>query len=176
MAVQGLGSVGWELCRRLHEAGATLTVADIDAGRTTQAQQQFGARVVSPEAITAVDTDVFAPCALGAVVTPAVAESCRFRVIAGGANNQLASLAEGDILHQRGIFYAPDFLINAGGIVSCAREYLGGVDESALRDEVAGIRERVLRLAQRVESTGQAPARAAVTWAHEVLSRGIGPN
>lgn len=176
VAVQGLGSVGWELCRRLHEAGATLIVADIDAGRTTQAQQQFGARVVAPEAITGVDVDVFAPCSLGAVITPAVAESCRFQVIAGGANNQLASLAEGDTLHQRGIFYAPDFLINAGGIVSCAREYLGGVDDSVLRDEVAGIRDRVLKLAQRVESTGQAPAREAVTWAQEVLSQGIGSN
>lgn len=176
VAVQGLGSVGWELCRRLHEAGANLTVADIDAGRAAQAQQQFGARVVSPEAIMDADVDVFAPCALGAVITPAVAESCRFQIIAGGANNQLASLAEGDTLHQRGIFYAPDFLINAGGIVSCAREYLGGVDDSALRDEVAGIRDRVLRLAQRVESTGEAPAREAVKWAHEVLSHGIGLN
>ncbi|QQX88894.1 amino acid dehydrogenase [Cupriavidus necator] len=169
VAVQGLGSVGWELCRRLHDAGATLIVTDIDDARTRQAQQQFGARVVSPEAIAGVESDVFAPCALGAVVTPAVAEGCRFRIIAGGANNQLSSLAEGDTLQKRGIFYAPDFLINAGGIISCAREYLGGVEAAALMEEVSRIRERVFSLARRVEATGEPPARAAVKWAQEVL-------
>jgi leucine dehydrogenase len=169
VAVQGLGSVGWDLCRRLHEAGATLIVADIDPARAERAHQQFGARVVAPEAITGVQADVFAPCALGAVITPAVAGNCRFRIVAGGANNQLASLAEGDTLQQRGVFYAPDFLINAGGIISCAREYLGGTDEATLLEEVGRIRTRMFALAWRAESTGEAPARVAVAMAQEIL-------
>jgi len=169
VAVQGLGSVGWDLCRRLHEAGASLVVADIDTARAEQAHRQFGARVVASDAITGVEADVFAPCALGGAITPAVAESCRFHIVAGGANNQLASLAEGDTLQRRGVFYAPDFLINAGGIISCAREYLGGIDEAALLEEVSHIRDRVFTLAQRVEQTGEAPARAAVSMAQEIL-------
>lgn len=173
VAVQGLGSVGWDLCRRLHEAGARLIVADINGARAEQAREQFGAHAVPTTAITSVAADVFAPCALGAVITPVVAEQCQFKIIAGGANNQLASLDEGDTLQRRGIFYAPDFLINAGGIISCAREYLGGADEAAVLAEVAHIRERVFELAQRVEKTGLAPAREAVSWAQEKLARGV---
>lgn len=169
VAVQGLGSVGWDLCRLLHEAGAKLIVADINGARAEQARKQFGAQAVPSGDITSVAADVFAPCALGAVITPAVAQQCRFRIVAGGANNQLASLGEGDTLQARGIFYAPDFLINAGGIISCAREYLGGADEAAVLAEVARIRERVFELAQRVEKSGEAPARAAVSWAQEKI-------
>ncbi|TKC81481.1 Glu/Leu/Phe/Val dehydrogenase [Trinickia terrae] len=169
VAVQGLGSVGWDLCRRLADAGAKLIVADIDEARVAEVRVRFGAQTVKPDEIAGVEADVFAPCALGAVITPEVAEHCRFRIVAGGANNQLASLAEGDTLHRRGIFYAPDFLINAGGIVSCAREFLGGTDEASVMTEVAKIRERLFALAQRVEKSGEAPARAAVSWAREKI-------
>ncbi len=171
VAVQGLGSVGWDLCERLSQAGAKLIVADIDAAKVAAARDRFGAQTATAADIVNVEADVFAPCALGAVVTPAVAQQCRFRIIAGGANNQLASLAEGDALQRRGIFYAPDFLINAGGIISCAREYLGGTDEASVMAEVAKIRERLFTLAQRVEKTGEAPARAAVSWAQEKIER-----
>ncbi|QCP53724.1 Glu/Leu/Phe/Val dehydrogenase [Trinickia violacea] len=171
VAVQGLGSVGWDLCQRLSDAGAKLIVSDIDAAKVATAKDRFGAQAVTPADIVRVEADVFAPCALGAVITPAVAEQCRFRIVAGGANNQLASLAEGDTLQSRGIFYAPDFLINAGGIISCAREYLGGTDEASVMAEVAKIRERLFALAQRVEKTGEAPARAAVSWAREKIER-----
>ncbi|MGT2492482.1 hypothetical protein ACU4GD_23040 [Cupriavidus basilensis] len=148
-------------------------MADINGARAEQAREQFGAHAVPTTAITSVAADVFAPCALGAVITPVVAEQCQFKIVAGGANDQLASLDEGDTLQRRGIFYAPDFLINAGGIISCAREYLGGADEAAVLAEVAHIRERVFELAQRVEKTGLAPAREAVSWAQEKLARGV---
>ena len=98
-------------------------------------------------------------------------ENSQFKVIAGGANNQLMSLAEGDVLHRRGIFYAPDFLVNAGGIISCVREYLGSADKQAVLDEVAMIAPRVFELAERVKATGVAPARAAVVWAREMMER-----
>ena len=169
VAVQGLGSVGWDLCQRLHQAGAKLIVSDIDAAKTDLAQRLFNARVVPTAQIVNVDADVFAPCALGGSVTGAVAAQCRFKVIAGGANNQLLSLAEDHVLHQRGIFYAPDFLINAGGIISCAREYLGSGEEQAVLSEIAQIGERVFELVDRVKKIGVPPARAAVLWAREKM-------
>ncbi|WP_175891584.1 Leu/Phe/Val dehydrogenase [Burkholderia cepacia] len=169
VAVQGLGAVGWALCRHLVEAGAELVVADIDTAKAVSAHQVFGANVVPVDSITMVKADVFAPCALGAVITSAVAARCDFRIVAGGANNQLSVLEAGDVLHQRGIHYVPDFLINAGGIISCAREYLGEGDEISVRTEVARIHERVLQLAERVTVSGMAPARAAVSWAQEKL-------
>ncbi|WP_144157739.1 Leu/Phe/Val dehydrogenase [Paraburkholderia sp. BCC1885] len=170
VAVQGLGSVGWDLSERLHQAGAQLIVSDIDAAKTALAQARFNARVVATSEITGVEADVFAPCALGGSITESVAAQCRFKVVAGGANNQLLSLAEGDVLHQRGIFYAPDFLVNAGGIISCVREYEGSGEEQAVLAEVAQIGPRVFELAERVKATGIAPARAAVTWAREKMA------
>lgn len=169
VAVQGLGAVGWDLCARLAAAGAKLVVTDMDAAKVASAQLQFRAQAVPTTEITRVQADIFAPCALGATITPTVAAGCNFRIIAGGANNQLASLEDGDTLQRRGIFYVPDFLINAGGIISCAREYLGGSSEEAVIAEIAAIGERVFELAERVAQTGQAPARAAVSWAQEKL-------
>ncbi|WP_175891701.1 Leu/Phe/Val dehydrogenase [Burkholderia cepacia] len=170
VAVQGLGAVGWALCRHLAEAGAKLVVADLDTAKAVSAHQVFGANVVPVDSITMVKADVFAPCALGAVITPTIAARCAFRIIAGGANNQLSVLEAGDILHQRGIHYVPDFLINAGGIISCAREYLGEGDEMSVRGEVARIHARVQHLARRVAESGIAPARAAINWAQEKLT------
>jgi leucine dehydrogenase len=169
VAVQGLGSVGWDLCERLHRAGAELIVSDIDAGKTARARELFHAQVADAARIVAVHADVFAPCALGGSITDEVAAQCHFKVIAGGANNQLISLVEGDTLHRRGIFYAPDFLVNAGGIISCVREYMGSADEQAVLAEVAQIGPRVFELADRVSATGVAPARAAVAWAREKM-------
>jgi len=146
-----------------------LIVSDIDAAKTARAQQLFNALVVDTAEIVNVEADVFAPCALGGSISESVAKQCRFKVVAGGANNQLISLAEGDVLHQRGIFYAPDFLVNAGGIISCVREYQGSGEEQAVLAEVAQIGPRVFELAERVQATGVAPARAAVAWAREKM-------
>jgi leucine dehydrogenase len=171
VAVQGLGSVGWDLCERLHAAGARLIVSDIDKAKEKQAQQLFNATTADPAEIVYAEADVFAPCALGGAITAAVAADSRFKVIAGGANNQLHSLTDGDTLHNRGIFYAPDFLVNAGGIVSCVREYQGEADEKGVLAEVSKIADRVLELAERVKSTGIAPARTAIAWAEERMVR-----
>lgn len=169
VAVQGLGSVGWDLSERLHQAGAQLIVSDIDATKTVRAEQLFNARVVDTAEIVTVDADVFAPCALGGSISESVAKQCRFKVVAGGANNQLRSLAEGDVLHERGIFYAPDFLVNAGGIISCVREYERSGEEQAVLAEVAKIGPRVFELAERMKATGIAPARTAEAWAREKM-------
>jgi leucine dehydrogenase len=167
VALQGLGSVGWTLAEHLHLAGAKLIVADINAERVVQAQQTFGASGVGIDEIATISADVFAPCALGGSITASVAANCRFRIVAGAANNQLASLAEGDTLHQRGVFYVPDFLINAGGIISCAHEYLGDSGEEAVMHEVAKIGGRVGELIARAQASGDAPARIADAWARE---------
>jgi leucine dehydrogenase len=169
VAVQGLGSVGWDLCERLHSAGARLVVSDIDAAKAAHAREIFNAQVLGTSEIVNCAADVFAPCALGGSVTANVAAECRFKVIVGGANNQLVSLDEGDRLHSRGIFYAPDFLVNAGGIISCVREYESSGEERAVLAEISNIGPRVFELAERVKATGIAPARAAVAWAREMM-------
>jgi len=171
VAVQGLGSVGWQLCERLYADGAHLIVSDIDPGRLDGARQTFNAHVVKPEEITRVKADVFAPCALGGSITAPVAAECQFKVIAGGANNQLLSQEEGDELHKRGVFYVPDFLINAGGIISCVREYEGSGNEDKVLTEISKIRERVFALHDRVQAAATPPARVAIKWAEEKILR-----
>jgi leucine dehydrogenase len=125
VAVQGCGSVGYFLCAELHAAGARLVVTDLAADRAHRVAVDFGARVVSPDAIVEVDCDVFAPCALGGVLDAQTIGSLRASVVVGGANNQLCEDADGDLLHARGIVYVPDYVANAGGVITGASELLG---------------------------------------------------
>lgn len=174
VAVQGLGAVGWHLAEYLHGAGATLIVADIDAAKVARAQAQFGAQAVGVEAIIAAEAEVLAPCALGAALNAQSVPAIRATLIAGAANNQLARAADGDALQARGICYLPDYLVNAGGIISVAREYRGEGEEAAVMAEVGRIRERVAELLERVQA-GHAttPAREADAWARSKLVRPV---
>ncbi len=122
VAVQGLGHVGWHLCRHLHDAGAKLIVADLNAAQTKKAARQFAATVVAPDEILSVEADVFAPCALGAILNDDTLSGLNVGIVAGSANNQLAEERHGDELRRRGILYAPDYVINAGGIINIAHE------------------------------------------------------
>ena len=122
---------------------------------------------MDPERILFESADVLAPCALGATINVDTVPRIQAAIVAGAANNQLATPQDGDELHARGILYLPDFLINAGGIVSVAREYLGTGTEESVSNEVGQIRDRVAHLLER--SAGQAPARAAGDWALEKL-------
>lgn len=117
VAIQGMGSVGYELAGELHEDGAQLVVCDINAEATARAVQEFGAEVVEGEEIYGVAADVFAPCALGAVLNDESIGQLQCKIVAGAANNQLATYAHGDELHRRGILYAPDYVVNAGGAI-----------------------------------------------------------
>src|SRR3546814_7738682 len=119
---QGLGHVGLGLATHLAEAGAKLTVTDIDPARVEGAVRRFGATAVAPSRIHAVDAEVFAPCALGAVLDDQTIPQLRAVVIAGSANNQLAEARHGATLARRGVLYAPDYAINAGGIINVAHE------------------------------------------------------
>ena len=124
VALQGLGHVGFDYARRLHAAGAKLVVADIDEAALERARTEFGAEVVGVDAIYDVEADIYAPCALGATLNPHTLSRLRVKIVAGGANNQLATDDIGDMLRQKGVLYTPDFVLNAGGIIKVCYEYL----------------------------------------------------
>ena len=132
VAIQGLGNVGSRLARHLYEAGARLWVTDLDGAAVQRAVRDFGATAVGMEEIFAVEVDVFAPCALGAILNDRTLPLLRAAVIAGAANNQLAEARHDALLAQRGILYAPDYVINAGGIIDIYYEG-PGYDEAKVR-------------------------------------------
>ena len=144
VAVQGLGAVGMALVELLAAAGAHLTVADLDADRVEVAEH-LGAERCGVDDVLLGDVDVVAPCALGQIVTPEVARALKARVVAGSANNQLASDEAGRILHERGIVYAPDYVINAGGIISAGYEYLGWSGAEAQIDAIGPRLDAIFR-------------------------------
>lgn len=141
VAVQGLGNVGMNLCGLLHEAGARLIVADLNTVAVESALRRFGAEVATVEEILFQDVDVVSPCALGGVFHARSIPQLKTTIIAGGANNQLATDTDGQSLHDRGILYAPDYVINAGGIIWVSAEYLGEFDESGAVLRVRHIRQ-----------------------------------
>src|SRR5690606_2705 len=122
VAVQGLGSVGWSLCEKLHREGAVLSVTDIDAALVSKAVQAFGATPVAPDDVVTAQADVLAPCALGGVISRRTVPGIKAGIVAGSANNQLARHEDARLLMERGILYAPDYVINAGGLINVAAE------------------------------------------------------
>ena len=134
VAIQGVGHVGYYLAKDLHSAGAKLIVTDIDEKKTTRVEEEFDARVVGTEDIYTVDANIFAPCALGGVINDQTLEGFPFAIIAGGANNQLEHEEKhGELLKNRDILYAPDYVINAGGLINVANEIEGYHRERALK-------------------------------------------
>ncbi|MBB6444859.1 branched-chain amino acid dehydrogenase [Bacillus benzoevorans] len=133
VAVQGVGNVAYVLCRYLHEEGAKLIVTDIRKSAVERAVAEFGAIPVEPDDIYEADCHIFAPCALGSVINDQTIPKLKAKVIAGSANNQLKEPRHGDILHEMGIIYAPDYVINAGGVINVADELHGYNRERAMR-------------------------------------------
>jgi leucine dehydrogenase len=133
ISVQGLGHVGYHLCDHLVTEGANLIVTDIDPDRVQRVVDEFNVEAVSPEAIYGVEADIYAPCALGATVNDRTMGQLKVQVIAGAANNVLAEERHGDKLHERGILYAPDYVINAGGLINVYGELHGWTAERAMR-------------------------------------------
>ncbi len=133
VAIQGLGHCGSHLARLLHERGASLIVTDINPERTDMAASEYNAEVVPPDQIIEVDADIFAPCAMGAVINPESLDRLRAPIVAGSANNQLATIEMAAELEKRGKIYAPDFVINAGGLINVSFELWGYNRERALR-------------------------------------------
>jgi leucine dehydrogenase len=171
VAVQGLGNVGYRLCELLRAQGAVLLVADLDPVRVARAVDRLAATAVPGEQILSVDADVFAPCAMGGVLTEARVAALGAPVVAGAANNQLASPDVGDLLARRDVLYAPDYVINAGGVISVAQEYLGIRDPAWAGSRIAGIRRRLEAIFQRARSSGEATSRVADAMARERLQQ-----
>jgi leucine dehydrogenase len=133
IAVQGVGHVAYTLCKHLHEEGASLIVTDINKEAVQRAVDDFGAKAVDIDDIYSVDCDIFAPCALGAIINDDTISKIKAKVVAGAANNQLKEIRHGDALHEMGIVYAPDYVINAGGVINVADELNGYNRERALK-------------------------------------------
>lgn len=175
VAVQGLGHVGYHLCRLLHEEGARLIVADVNEAAVERAVDELGAKPVAPDEIAATECDVFAPCALGAVVDDESLPSFRCSIIAGSANNVLLEPRHGEALAERGILYAPDYIINAGGLINVAGE-LEGYDEERVIERVINIHDSVRRIIALSKRDGVPPHVAADTLALERLAAGNRPD
>lgn len=152
VAVQGVGHVGFKLCGWLHGAGARLVVSDINDTALRQAAAEFGAHSVDLDAIYDQPADIFAPCALGGSISPATIDRLKVPIVAGAANNQLSEDKMGAALAARGILYAPDYVINAGGIINVAFEVEGAYDEAAVDrkvEAIAGTLESIFREADK---------------------------
>ena len=171
VAVQGVGSVGGGVARLLAADGAVLVLADVNRARAERLAADLGATAVAPEAILSAEVDVVSPNALGAVLTETSIAALKARVVAGGANNQLATAADGRRLQEAGVLYAPDYVINAGGIINVGLEYLGQGDEAEVRARIARIPERLGQVWDEAEATGDPVAAVADRIARRLIGR-----
>lgn len=169
VCVQGLGQVGMALAELLHEAGAGLVVADVRDAAVADAVERFGAAAVSPQEAHAADCDVFAPCALGAILNERTIPELKARIVAGSANNQLERSADGERLLERGVLYAPDFVINAGGVICISHEG-PDFDLEAMRKDVAAIGDTLATIFARSDAQGLATSVVADRMAEERLA------
>lgn len=169
VAVQGTGHVGANVVRLLVEAGAEVTVADLQPAMPEQLARELGVAVAPVDEIVFAECDVLSPCALGAVFTPDTIPRLRCRAIAGAANNQLGTIEDGDALAARGIAYAADFVVSAGGIINIAGEF-GGYDAERQRERTRGIEQTVGRVFALAREHGISPARAAETLARDRIA------
>ena len=170
VAVQGVGGVGYHLCGLLAGAGAQLRVADVRAAAVQRVCEEFGARAVPVEEVLAEEVDVLAPCALGAVLSAQSIPRLRARIIAGAANNQLAQGQDGQALQAAGILYAPDYVINAGGIISVSRELHGGGTEEQVIADIQGIPARLTEVFERARRENRPTNAVADQMARELLT------
>lgn len=166
VAVQGVGHVAYELCKHLHNEGAKLIVTDINKENADRAVQEFGAEFVHPDKIYDVECDIFAPCALGAIINDETIERLKCKVVAGSANNQLKEERHGKMLEEKGIVYAPDYVINAGGVINVADELLGYNRERAMK-KVEGIYDNILKVFEIAKRDGIPSYLAADRMAEE---------
>ena len=176
VAVQGTGSVGGTLARLLAADGARLTLADVDGPRAAALAAELGAEVVAAGAIMDVACDVFSPNALGAILDDHGIARLRAPIVAGGANNQLARQGHGAALAARDILYAPDYVINAGGIINVTLEYLareqgGGSNRADVDAAIAEIPGRLSAIWRESESTGESPDEVADRMAQRLIGR-----
>ena len=161
VAVQGLGAVGMPLCRYLHEAGAALIVTDLERTRVAEAERAFGATAVDLDAIHAQAVEVFAPCALGAVLDDRTIPQLRARIVCGGANNQLAAAGHAAALAARGILFVPDYIANAGGVIDFHQERTGRDTPEEVLGAVVRLYDITAEVLRRAAEAGETPLQVA---------------
>lgn len=171
VAIQGVGSVGGGLARLLAGEGARLILADVDQARAAKLADELGASAVGADDILSTEADVVSPCALGAILTADSIARLRAPIVAGGANNQLATPEDGDRLHARGILYAPDYVINAGGIINVTLEYLGQGDRAEVEARLEQIPHRLETIWAESADNGETAARVADRMAMALIGR-----
>lgn len=174
VAVQGLGAVAYTLCKHLHEAGAELFVTDINEESVQRVVNDFNATAVGIDEIYDLDVDVYAPCALGATVNDDTIPRIKATIIAGCANNQLAESRHGEIIREKGVLYAPDYVINAGGIINVYYETKPeGYDEAAATKHVEGIYDTLTEIFKRSEEEKVSTHIIADKLAQEIIENGL---
>ncbi len=172
IAMQGAGSVANGVARHAAAEGARLSIADVDGKRARDLAGLTGGTVVDPADIMTLEADVFSPCALGAILTEQSIAALNVPIVAGAANNQLATPEDGARIHARGILYAPDYVINAGGIINVTTEYLGDGDAGLVRKRIEAIPERLDQIWSESAASGRDPAAVADVMAQRLIGRG----
>jgi len=170
IAIQGAGHVGYHLAHRLHKDRARLYVADIDAARAGRLADHFNAEIVSPDEIHRVKADIFAPCALGGILDDRTIPELRAEIVAGAANNQLLEDRHGEALERKGVLYVPDYIANAGGVISGALDLLGW-DTDTVRRKVHEIHDTVLGVREIAKAEGIPTSLAADHLAERRLAQ-----
>ena len=170
IAVQGLGKVGWDLCRHLHESGAKLIIANrSNKEMAEKAIAEFGAKIVATDEIYAQECDIFSPNAMGAILNPTTIPQLKCKAVAGGANNQILDDASGIALKERGIFYAPDFVINGGGVINAAAEVDGPYNKDAVLQKVDNIYNSIEHILSESKKTGEPEGVIATRYAESII-------
>ncbi len=171
VAVQGLGHVGFQLCHLLHSANAKLIVTDINTDNVKKAGEFFNAESVAPDDIYKQDVDIFAPCALGAILNQKTISILQAKIIAGAANNQLASPDMAYMIKQRGILYCPDYIVNAGGIINIAGEIAGNYSPEWVEEKLDGMVETLSEVIASSEAENKTTSEIADVMARERIGR-----
>ncbi len=169
IAIQGLGHVGYSLAEDLYKLGATLYVADVDSSRVEKVVSEFGATSISVADIHKVECDVFSPCALGAILNDRTIPELQTKIIAGSANNQLAHAKHGRLLHENNILYAPDYVVNAGGVIFACGKYFH-TNEDIINKQVDNISESLTKIYNRSDKDNIPTSEVADIIAQEILA------
>ena len=169
IALQGAGSVATGVALHACAEGAKLSIADVDQAKAQKLADATGGKVVPADEILALEADVLSPCALGAILNEQTIAALKVPIVAGGANNQLATPEDGARLQARGILYAPDYVINAGGIINVCTEYLGDGDASLVRQRIEGIPVRLEQIWAESAPSGRDPAAVADAMAQRLI-------
>jgi len=169
VCISGVGKVGSALADHLHEEGCRLTIADVSPGAVAAVAGRTGATVVAPDRAHTVDCDIFSPCALGAILSAATIPELKAAAVVGSANNQLATEEDAQRIDDAGVLYAPDYVVNAGGVINIAFEK-GGYDRSSADERIRGIRDTVRRVLDLAASEGTTTAAAADLLAERTIA------